>query len=103
MICPDSSQIGYVVSLEGTKIKLNLLDEHKGQLASHRSGINSVSQPGDLIGIEAARYLIIAKVAEMAFVEPDKAHSSHNVYIKHIQHPFKTISMLCNSIYKIPK
>ncbi|WP_429023051.1 ATP-binding protein [Aeromonas allosaccharophila] len=78
MICPDSSQIGYVVSLEGTKIKLNLLDEHKGQLASHRSGINSVSQPGDLIGIEAARYLIIAKVAEMAFVEPDKAHSSHN-------------------------
>ena len=75
MICPDSSQIGYVVSLEGTKIKLNLLDEHKGQLASHRSGITSLSQPGDLIGIE---------VAEMAFVEPDKAHSSHNVYIKHI-------------------
>jgi len=32
------SSIGYVVALEGSKIKINLLEGHKGQLASHRQG-----------------------------------------------------------------
>lgn len=72
----DVSQIGYVVSLEGTKVRVNLLDSHKGQLASHRGGVNSVSQPGDLIGFEAGRHLVVARVAEMSFVEPEKAHTN---------------------------
>lgn len=67
--------IGYVVALEGSKIRVNLLDGHKGQLASHRNGVNSVSQPGDLIGLDAGRCLIIARVTDMAFTDPDKAHS----------------------------
>lgn len=67
--------IGYVVALEGSKIRVNLLDGHKGQLASHRHGVNSVSQPGDLIGLDAGRCLIIARVTDMAFTDPDKAHS----------------------------
>ncbi|WP_436323735.1 ATP-binding protein [Vibrio cidicii] len=72
----DMSQIGYVVSLEGTKIRVNLLDSHKGQLASHRGGVNSVSQPGDLIAFEAGRHLIVARVTDMSFVEPEKAHAT---------------------------
>jgi hypothetical protein len=68
--------IGYVVALEGTKIRVNLLEGHKGQLASHRKGISSVSQPGDLIGFDAGTNLVIARVTDMAFVDPDKAHSS---------------------------
>lgn len=68
--------IGYVVSLEGTKVRVNLLDGHKGQVASHRAGISSVSQPGDLIGFDAGTNLVIARVSEMAFVDPDKAHIS---------------------------
>lgn len=71
------SSIGYVVALEGSKIKINLLEGHKGQLASHRQGVNSVSQPGDLIGIDAGRSLVIARVTDMAFVDPDKAHASN--------------------------
>ncbi|MEZ8297492.1 ATP-binding protein [Vibrio splendidus] len=71
------SSIGYVVALEGTKIRINLLDGHKGQLASHRYGVSSVSQPGDLIGLDAGRCLVIARVTDMAFVDPDKAHSSN--------------------------
>lgn len=67
--------IGYVVALEGTKIRINLLEGHKGQLASHRKGISSVSQPGDLIGFDAGTNLVIARVTEMAFVDPDKAHT----------------------------
>ncbi|WP_072054600.1 anti-phage-associated helicase HerA [Aliivibrio fischeri] len=69
------SSIGYVVALEGSKIRVNLLDGHKGQLASHRHGVSSVSQPGDLIGLDAGRSLIIARVTDMAFTDPDKAHS----------------------------
>ncbi|TOG85739.1 hypothetical protein CGI91_24310, partial [Vibrio parahaemolyticus] len=59
--------IGYVVALEGTKIRVNLLEGHKGQLASHRRGISSVSQPGDLIGLDAGTTLVIARVTDMAF------------------------------------
>ena len=77
MIIHELSQIGYVVSLEGTKIRINLLEGHKGQLAAHRSGINSVSQPGDLIGFESGRFLIVARVTDMSFVEPEKAHTSN--------------------------
>ena len=77
MIIHEISQIGYVVSLEGTKIRINLLEGHKGQLAAHRSGINSVSQPGDLIGFESGRFLIVARVTDMSFVEPEKAHASN--------------------------
>jgi DNA helicase HerA-like ATPase len=76
MIYSDISQIGYVVSLEGTRVRVNLLDSHKGQLASHRGGVNSVSQPGDLIGFEAGRHLVIARVTDMSFVEPEKAHAT---------------------------
>ncbi|HHQ4797254.1 anti-phage-associated helicase HerA [Aeromonas veronii] len=69
--------IGYVVALEGTKIRVNLLEGHKGKLASHRKGVSSVSQPGDLIGFDAGTNLVIARVTDMAFVDPDKAHSSN--------------------------
>ncbi len=69
--------IGYVVALEGTKIRVNLLEGHKGQLASHRRGVSSVSQPGDLIGLNAGTNLVVARVTDMAFVDPDKAHSSN--------------------------
>jgi hypothetical protein len=68
--------IGYVVALEGTKIRVNVLEGHKGQLASHRKGISSVSQPGDLIGFDSGTNLVVARVTDMAFVDPDKAHSS---------------------------
>ena len=70
------NSIGYVVALEGTKIRVNLLEGHKGQLASHRKGISSVSQPGDLIGFDAGTNLVIARVTDMAFLDPDKAHLS---------------------------
>ncbi|WP_163934386.1 anti-phage-associated helicase HerA [Paraferrimonas sp. SM1919] len=69
--------IGYVVALEGTKIRVNLLEGHKGQLAAHRLGVSSVSQPGDLIGFDAGTSLVIARVTDMAFVDPDKAHTSN--------------------------
>ncbi|HDL8432966.1 ATP-binding protein [Yersinia enterocolitica] len=69
--------IGYVVALEGERIRVNLHEGHQGKLASHRLGISSVSQPGDLIGLNSGSYLVIARVTEMAFLEPEKAHQAN--------------------------
>jgi len=68
--------VGYVVGLEGEKIRINLHDGLQGRLASHRDGISSVTQPGDLIGFDSGNILVIARVVEMAFLEPDKAHKA---------------------------
>ncbi|WNP36140.1 ATP-binding protein [Enterobacter kobei] len=71
------SAIGYVVGLEGEKIRVNLHEGLQGRLASHREGISSVTQPGDLIGFDTGNILVVARVTDMAFVEADKAHKAN--------------------------
>lgn len=73
----ELSAIGYVVGLEGEKIRINLHEGLQGRLASHRDGISSVTQPGDLIGFDAGNILVVARVTDMAFVEADKAHKAN--------------------------
>lgn len=73
----ELSAIGYVVGLEGEKIRVNLHEGLQGRLASHRDGISSVTQPGDLIGFDAGNLLVVARVTDMAFVEADKAHKAN--------------------------
>ncbi len=73
----ELSAIGYVVGLEGEKIRVNLHEGLQGRLASHREGISSVTQPGDLIGFDAGNILVVARVTDMAFVEADKAHKAN--------------------------
>ncbi|EJF7618261.1 ATP-binding protein [Escherichia coli] len=72
----ELSAIGYVVGLEGEKIRINLHEGLQGRLASHRDGVSSVTQPGDLIGFDAGNILVVARVTDMAFVEADKAHKA---------------------------
>lgn len=73
----ELSAVGYVVGLEGEKIRVNLHEGLQGRLASHREGVSSVTQPGDLIGFDAGNILVIARVTDMAFVEADKAHKAN--------------------------
>ncbi|HEN3251579.1 TPA: ATP-binding protein [Yersinia enterocolitica] len=73
----ELSAIGYVVGLEGDRIRVNLHEGLQGRLASHRDGISSVTQPGDLIGFDSGNILVIARVTDMAFLEPDKAHKAN--------------------------
>jgi len=73
----ELSAIGYVVGLEGEKIRVNLHEGLQGRLASHREGVSSVTQPGDLIGFDAGNILVVARVTDMAFVEADKAHKAN--------------------------
>lgn len=56
----ELSAIGYVVGLEGEKIRINLHEGLQGRLASHRDGVSSVTQPGDLIGFDAGNILVVA-------------------------------------------
>lgn len=69
--------IGYVVGLEGAKIRVNLHEGLQGRLASHREGVSSVTQPGDLIGFDSGNILVVARVTDMAFLEPEKAHKAN--------------------------
>ncbi len=69
--------VGYVVGLEGDRIRVNLHEGLQGRLASHREGISSVTQPGDMIGFDSGNILVIARVTDMAFLEPDKAHKAN--------------------------
>jgi hypothetical protein len=48
----ELSAIGYVVGLEGEKIRINLHEGLQGRLASHRDGVSSVTQPGERIFLE---------------------------------------------------
>lgn len=73
----ELSAIGYVVGLEGEKIRVNLHEGLQGRLASHREGVSSVTQPGDLIGFDAGNLLVVARVTDMAFVEAEKAHKAN--------------------------
>lgn len=59
--------VGYVVGLEGDRIRVNLHEGLQGRLASHREGISSVTQPGDMIGFDSGNILVIARVTDMAF------------------------------------
>lgn len=73
----ELTAIGYVVGLEGEKIRVNLHEGLQGRLASHREGVSSVTQPGDLIGFDSGNILVVARVTDMAFVEADKAHKAN--------------------------
>ncbi|HFD7916771.1 TPA: ATP-binding protein [Klebsiella variicola] len=73
----ELNAVGYVVGLEGEKIRINLHEGLQGRLASHREGVSSVTQPGDLIGFDSGNILVVARVTDMAFLEADKAHKAN--------------------------
>lgn len=64
----------YVVEIEGSQVTLNLKDEHRGHVSSHRDGIVNVTDIGSLIGVEAGHRIIILKVKALSFAEPREAH-----------------------------
>ncbi len=66
--------IGYVVSIEGSKITLNLNDSHKGQIASHRSGVSLVTDINSLFGVDAGSKILILRVISLSFLEPREVH-----------------------------
>jgi hypothetical protein len=68
--------IGYVVAVEGTRVTLNLRDEHRGQVAAHGAGVSSVCEIGGLVGIGAGARLLVLRTASLSFYEPREAQTS---------------------------
>lgn len=74
----NRTAIGYVVEINGGKITLNLLDHHRGQMASHYQGITPVGEVGGLLVIDAGYRLFVLKIAGLNFSEPKEIHRPEN-------------------------
>jgi hypothetical protein len=68
------SPVGYVVQIDGNKVTLNLLDRHRGQVATHSSGVSNVTEIGSLLGIEAGTLLLVLRITGLNFAEPKEVH-----------------------------
>lgn len=66
--------LGYVVDVDGRKVRLNLNEGHRGQTVSHGEGLSMVGQPDDLIAIDGGSQLIVARVQALQFAEAREAH-----------------------------
>ena len=70
------SPIGYVVQVESGQVTLNLLDQHRGQMASHAMGVSSVTEIGGMLAIDGGHRLLILRITGMNFAEPKEVHRS---------------------------
>lgn len=84
--------IGYVVRIEGPDVTLNLLDMHRGQLASHAQGVSSVTEVGSLLVLDAGSLALVVKVISLSFDEPREAHRLGIGSSTHQTEPLRNIS-----------
>jgi hypothetical protein len=66
--------VGYVVQIDGAEVTLNLLDMHRGQVASHVQGVSTVTEVGSLLALDAGSRILVMKVLALSFAEPKEAH-----------------------------
>ncbi len=67
---------GYVVTIEGPRITLNLKDTHKGHFASHRGGVSPVTEINGLFGVNDGSRILVLRVNSLSFIEPREVHKS---------------------------
>lgn len=84
--------IGYVVLIDGVDITLNLLDMHRGHMASHAQGVSTVTEVGSLLGIESGSRLLVMKVLSLSFAEPKEAHRFGAGSSTHQSEPLRNVT-----------
>ena len=84
--------VGYVVRIEGSDVTLNLLDMHRGQLASHAQGVSSVTEVGSLLVLDAGSRALVMKVVCLSFDEPREAHRLGIGSSTHQSEPLRNVS-----------
>ncbi len=84
--------VGYVVRIEGSDVTLNLLDMHRGQLASHAQGVSPVTEVGSLLVLDAGSRALVMKVVSLSFDEPREAHRLGIGSSAHQTEPLRNIS-----------
>ncbi len=66
---------GYVVGIDGPKIRLNLKEAHRGHIASHRDGVSTVTEISGLFGVDGGSKILVLRVRSLFFAEPKEAHA----------------------------
>ena len=84
--------VGYVVKIEGSDDTLNLLDMHRGQLASHAQGLSTVTEVGSLLVLDSGSRALVMKVVSLSFDEPREAHRLGVGSSTHQSEPLRNIS-----------
>lgn len=87
----DRSPIGYVVQIESGQVTLNLLDQHRGQMASHTMGISPVTDIGGMLAIDGGHRLLILKITGLNFAEPKEVHRSSYGRTKGSDEPLRNL------------
>lgn len=70
----DRAAFGYVVSVDGSAVTLNLNDDYRGQVAAHRGGVSPVTDVASVFGVNAGDRLMVLRTTSVAFAEPREAH-----------------------------
>src|SRR5690554_7963448 len=66
--------IGYVVQIDGSQVTLNLLDHHRGQMASYYQGVTPVGEVGGLLLLDGGYRLFVLRISGLNFSEPKEIH-----------------------------
>jgi len=86
--------IGYVVQIDGPEVTLNLLDMHRGQVASHMQGVSPVTEIGSLLALDAGSRVLVMKVQSLSFAEPREAHRLGVGSSSHQSEPLRNVKGL---------
>lgn len=84
--------VGYVVQIDGVEVTLNLLDMHRGQLASHAYGISTVTEIGSLLALDGGSRVLVMKVLSQSFAEPREAHRAGIGSSTHQSEPLRHVN-----------
>lgn len=84
--------VGYVVRIDGSDVTLNLLDMHRGQLASHAQGVSAVTEIGSLLVLDSGSRALVMKVLSLSFDEPREAHRQGIGSSTHQTEPLRNVS-----------
>ena len=84
--------IGYVIRVDGIEVTLNLLDHHRGMVASHAQGVSTVTEIGSLVGVDAGHQILVLKVLGVSFAEPREAHRHSSDEHSDTREPLRNLS-----------
>jgi len=89
------SSFAYCGLHDGQLVTLNLKDEHRGHMSSHRDGISPVTDIGALFAVECGSRLLVLKVRSLSFAEPREAHRAGIGSTTTTGEPLRNIVAVC--------
>ncbi|MCO8123317.1 ATP-binding protein [Stieleria sp. TO1_6] len=91
----DRAVFGYVVSIDGPAVILNLRSEHRGFVASHRQGISGLLENGSLFGVSSGSSILVLRVLSLQFAEPKEVHLHLREAAADRDEPLRNLKAIC--------